>query len=212
MRLRASLSMRLGSLSLHSSPSCMCSRYIFRYLPRLPLTAEVPRPEASPMTPFSVAGFSKPGSVSKLSQISLADWHRWKHTYRKVRVARCCRCPNCLPGIPCQEHPAIVELAKAGWMDLPVCFVQSVPSGGPAQLKGVFAGWFVDVIALIKFRVPVQSLSSLLANGVIGLWWLLILRCKGKGSGSSSTAQHCACLCILPEAQEVQVPGGRGLW
>ncbi|OLQ01024.1 hypothetical protein AK812_SmicGene16255 [Symbiodinium microadriaticum] len=44
--------------------------------------------EASPMTPFSVAGFSKPG--------------------------------------------------------------------GPAQLKGVFAGWFVDVIALIKFRVPVQ--------------------------------------------------------
>ena len=103
MRLRASLSMRLGSLSSHSSPSCMCSRYIFRYLPRLPLTAEVPRPEASPMTPFSVAGFSKPGSVSKLSQISLTDWHRWKHTYRKVRVVRCCRCPNCLPGIPCQE-------------------------------------------------------------------------------------------------------------
>ena len=46
-------------------------------------------------------------------------------------------------------------------------FLQSVPSGGPAQLKGVFAGWFVDVIALIKFRVPVQLLSSILANGVI---------------------------------------------
>ena len=68
-------------------------------------------------------------------------------------------------------HEVPAALSCCWWQ-----FGQLKIAGGPAQLKGVFAGWFVDVMALIKFLGSLQCPhdASRIARAVVVLpWWSL---------------------------------------